>query len=116
MRSIGAALEPPCIAATLVSAAQSNREVNMRQNIRVAAILVWTAAYCPAARLTQPAERAFDAYITNLESRLAEQHTTAETYLAALGIDAPARTDREQQLRAGAVRIEPVNGGSWAIS
>lgn len=88
----------------------------MRQNMRVAAILLWTAAYCPAARLTQPAERAFDAYITNLESRLAEQHTTAETYLAALAVEAPARTDREQQLRSGTVRIEPVNGGSWAIS
>src|SRR5581483_8121322 len=88
----------------------------MQQNTRVAAMLFCTAVYCPAAHLTQTAERAFDAYITNLKSRLAEQHAAPETYLAALDVNAPARTDREQQLRSGAVRIEPVNGGSWAIS
>jgi hypothetical protein len=68
-----------------------------------------------AARLGQPAERAFDIYIASLEARLARQHAGTDTYLAALAREGTPRMEAERELLAGAVRVEPVNGGSWQV-
>ena len=79
--------------------------------LRVAAILLGAVVYCQAARVSAPAEQAFNTYITNLEARLVGQHARPETYLAVL--HGEGRDDAERQLVSGGVRIEPVNGGSW---
>jgi len=72
------------------------------------AVILLGPALSPAARLSQPAEHAFDAYIANLEARLARQHAGPDTYVAVLA--------RNGASPAGAVRVEPVNGGTWPVS
>jgi len=52
--------------------------------------------------------------VTALESRLARQHSSPETYLSALQGNSAAGV--EERLRAMPVRVEPVNGGTWPIS
>ena len=69
-----------------------------------------------AARLSQPAEQAFETYITNLETRLARQHAGPDTHVAMLDRHGEARTVEERELLAGAVRVEPVNGGTWQVT
>ena len=86
----------------------------MGSKTRSVAGLLLLVAPCLAAHLTPPAERAFEAYVTALESRLARQHADPVTYLAAL--DTPARTEVQRRLRSGEVRIEPVHGGTWESS
>lgn len=83
--------------------------------LRMAALLLWGAACLPAAHVTPAAERAFDAYAGNLERRLDEQHAGADTYLAVLGAEGPTPAEAERRLGSGALRIEPVNGGTWAV-
>lgn len=83
----------------------------MRRKLQIPAIFFLAAACGHAARLTPPAEQAFGRYITNLETRLAEQHAAPGTYLAAV-----TSREVERQLLSGDVRIEPVNGGTWEVS
>ena len=84
----------------------------VQQKLRVATWLLCGAACSPAAHLTAPAQQAFEAYVANVEKRLAGQHANPDTYLAVLSVEGPA-VDAERRLRSGAVRIEPVNGGTW---
>jgi hypothetical protein len=84
--------------------------------LRALATVLLLAAPCFAARLHQPTQRAFDDYAAQVETRLARQHATSKTYLAALNVGPAERADIERQLRAGAVRIEPVNGGTREVS
>lgn len=67
----------------------------MRPNLPTAIFLLGPTL-AAAARPSRPAEHAFDNYIANLEARLASQPV-------------------ERELLASAVRIEPVNGGSWQV-
>ena len=87
----------------------------MRIQFQMAAMLALAAANCPAARLRPAAEQAFAAYITSLEARLDRQHASPETYLATLGGEA-TRSAVERQLLLGGLRIQPVNGGTWAVN
>ena len=80
-------------------------EPNVQSIFRTAAILALGPALAPAVRLTQPAQQAFDAYIASLEARLAKQHSRAGAYVAVGTGPSPA----------GAVQVEAVNGGSWAV-
>lgn len=72
----------------------------VRPNFHILAVLLLACTVSPAAHLSQPAKGAFDSYIAGLEVRLASYDS------------APAATPGD----AGAVHIEPVNGGSWAVS
>jgi hypothetical protein len=72
----------------------------VRLNFRMAAVFLLGPAVSGAASLSQPAKRAFESYITSVETRLAKQGSPG--------------TMRE--LPAGVVRVEPVNGGSWRVS
>jgi hypothetical protein len=74
------------------------------------------AAPCPAAQLALPAQRAFEIYAAAVEKRLAQQHTSPDTYLAVFNLAPPERADAERQLRSGTMRTEPVNGGRRAVS
>lgn len=67
-----------------------------------AAVLLAAAAQAPAARLTQPAQGAFDAYTASVEARLGADRTT--------------RTRTAAEPSADRVRVEPVNGGSWQVT
>lgn len=87
----------------------------MRLKIRITAILLGAASFGAAARLSPPAGQAFESYISQLESRLNGQHASPDTYLAVLNSETPARAAAERQLRSGVTRIEPVNGGTWAV-
>jgi hypothetical protein len=84
--------------------------------LRAAAFFFLGSALSPAARLSPAASEAFDRYTAAVEVRLARQHAQPETYLAALPREPGLRVQVERQLRAGAVRIEPVHGGSWEIN
>jgi hypothetical protein len=88
----------------------------VRSSLRTAAVLLLSAVLSPAARLTPPARRALETYAAGVETRLAGQHASPDTYLAVLGRDGNARTDVERELLAGAIRVEPVNGGTWQVS
>jgi hypothetical protein len=85
----------------------ANREVIVRaqlqiQGMRIAIALVWIAGPSPAARLPQSAGRAFDAYIAEVEARLAKKsNSPVSSFLVA------AR-------QGDSLVMEPVNGGSWA--
>ena len=65
----------------------------MRSNFGASTLLLLAPALCPAARLSEPAERAFATYVATVETRLAAQKP--------LG---------------GGVRVEPVNGGTWHVT
>jgi hypothetical protein len=88
--------------------------VRLRTN--TAATLLLMGAHCLAARLSPPAELAFNRYVARLETRLAGQHASPKTYLAVLNMDAGKRVTVERQLMSGEIRIEPVNGGTWPVS
>ena len=45
-----------------------------------------TRSPCPAARLSSPAQRAFEDYTVTLEKRLAQQHASPDTYLAVFNL------------------------------
>ncbi len=80
------------------------------------AIMLLLAAHCRAAQLSLSAQQAFEAYAAALEKRLARQHACPDTYLAVFNAGGAERTDAERQLRSGAMRIEPVNGGTHGVS
>lgn len=82
----------------------------MRRKLQIPAAFFVGALCVQAARLTPPAEQAFGGYVASLETRLAIQHEAAGTFLAAV-----TSREVEQQLLAGGVRIEPVNGGTWGV-
>ena len=89
----------------------------MRQGLQTAVMFLMGATLSPAAHLSRPAESAFEGYITNLEARLARQHSSPDRCVATLAQEGGAvRTDAERELLAGAVRVEPVNGGSWEVN
>ena len=86
----------------------------MRPALPKLAILLMGPALSPAAHLSQPAADAFGRYITGVEARLRagpDQHVAIS-----LGARAGAPVDREPELSANTVRIEPVNGGSWEVN
>ena len=65
--------------------------------LQTAAAILLGPALLPAARLTRPAESAFDSYIAGVELRLANHHAGRE-------------------LPESKIRVEPVNSGSWPVS
>jgi len=75
----------------------------MRHSLRAAALLLIGSSLSPAARLSQPAQQAFETYITTFEAHRARQH--ASPGRSATPVPAPS-----------AVQIEPVNGGSWEVT
>jgi hypothetical protein len=77
---------------------------------RITATFVLLAANCGAARLSPSAERAFDLYVVNVESKLVRQHARPETYLA---VQTAGAGDR--RLTSGDIHVEPVNGGTWQV-
>lgn len=70
---------------------------------------------CSAARLSPAAEQAFKDYVYDFEKRLTAQGAIPKTYSATLSLEPAKRADAEHQLMSGAVRIEPVNGGTWQV-
>jgi hypothetical protein len=84
--------------------------------LRMLAIMLLLAARCPAAQLTLPAQQAFENYAAALEKRLAQQHASPDTYLAVFNLAGTEQADAERQLRSGAMRVEPVNGGTNEVS
>jgi hypothetical protein len=75
-------------------------------------IFLLTAASCEAARLRPSANRAFESYVADLESRLVRQHAGTKTHLAGLNVEASQRSSLERQLTSGEIRVERVNGGT----
>jgi hypothetical protein len=88
----------------------------VRPRIQITAAFLLTAGFCSAARLNPDAQRAFQAYVATVETRLARQHASADTFLAVLNMDPGKRADAQRQLIAGTVRVEPVNGGTIEVS
>jgi hypothetical protein len=84
----------------------------MRLRLRIAAAIFLLAGTCSAAKLTAPARQAFENYAAALEKRLALQHASPDTYLAVFNLELPQRAHVLRQLKSGAMRIEPVNGGT----
>jgi hypothetical protein len=80
----------------------------VRANFPAAIILMLAApAPAPAARLTQPAKAAFDAYIAALERRLDVQHSRTGGCVTALSRSAEPGEDEP--------RVEPVHGGTSQV-
>lgn len=77
---------------------------------RITAMFLLVAANGAAARLSPPAERAYEMYVANVEARLARQHAKPETYLTVLSADAG-----DANTLAGDIRVEPLNGGTWQV-
>jgi hypothetical protein len=86
----------------------------MRMSLPIAAILLLVPMRSLAAHLSRPAEQAFESYVTSLEARLARQHARPGTCVAMLPREG-AQPGSERDLLAGAVLVEPVNGGSWEV-
>jgi len=82
---------------------------------RTAATILALTAPCSSARLSGPAQRAFESYAALVEKRLVQQHASPDTYLATLNQPATDRADLERQLRGGALHMEPVNGGTRQV-
>jgi hypothetical protein len=83
--------------------------------LRMAAVFLLVPVLSPAARLSEPAGHAFETYVRSLERRLDKQHSRPDTYVAVLAGEAAGRSEAERALLGGAVRVEPVNGGSWKV-
>ena len=83
---------------------------------RTAAVILALTVPCSSARLSAPAQRAFEEYAAAAEKRLAQQHSSPDTYLATLNVAAANRVDLEGQLRSGALHMEPVDGGTREVS
>lgn len=73
------------------------------------------AASCYAAHLSAQANGDFDRYVAALEKRLGGQHQSPVRYIATLPSDPAQRSEIERDLRSGTVRVQAINGGSWAI-
>jgi hypothetical protein len=74
---------------------------------RTAAVILALTVPCSSAHLTASAQRAFDAYAAAVEKRLAQQHSSHDTYLATLNVPRATRSELEHQLRSGVLRMEP---------
>jgi hypothetical protein len=83
---------------------------------RTAAVILALTVPCSSAQLTASAQRAFDNYAAAVEKRLAQQHSSPDTYLAAFNVAAANRSNLEGQLRSGVLHMEPVDGGTREIS
>jgi hypothetical protein len=88
----------------------------MEPIFRTAAVILALTVPCSSARLGAPALRAFENYSASVETRLAQQHSSPDTYLATLNVAATDRADLEGQLRGGALHMEPVDGGTQEVS
>jgi hypothetical protein len=88
----------------------------VRPRMQITAAFLLTAGFCSAARLSPAAQRAFQAYVATVETRLATQHASPDTFLAVLNMEAGKRADAQRQLMADTVRVEPVNGGRIEMS
>jgi len=88
----------------------------MRLNLPASAIFLLGSTLSPAALVSHPGEHEFESYVGSLEARLARQHSSPDTYLALISLEGALRSDAERKLVAGAIRIEPVNGGSWQVN
>jgi hypothetical protein len=88
----------------------------MEPIFRTAAVILALTVPCSSARLGAPAQRAFDNYAAGVETRIAQQHASPDTYLATLNVAATDRADLDGQLRGGALHMEPVNGGTQEVS
>ncbi len=84
--------------------------------LRTAAMVVVLTVPCSSARLSAPARQAFDAYAAAVEKRLEQQHSNPATFLATLNLAPSERTDLDLQLHNGVLHMEPVNGGTQAVS
>lgn len=73
----------------------------MRLHWWAASILVAAATPSWAVRLTEPAERAFDAYVAGVEGRLSKMSRAPFTYFP--------------EARQNSDFVDPVNGGSWPV-
>lgn len=82
---------------------------------RTAAFVVVLTVPCSSARLSAPAQQAFDTYAANVEKRLEQQHADPQTYLATFDV-ATNRADAERELRSGALQMEPIDGGTQPVS
>ena len=85
---------------------------------RIAAIFLVLAVNCRAASLSPSAERAYEIYVSNIETRLARQHARPETYLAMLADDGGDRDAGDQDglarpMMTDEIQAHPVNGGTW---
>jgi hypothetical protein len=80
-------------------AAKCGREVKLGTK-SVAAVLLMAAAGASAARLGEPARRAFDSYTATVEARLGSGRPVTDARL----------------LGGGTVHVEAVHGGTWAVS
>ena len=92
----------------------------MRLTLPATAIFLLGPRLSPAALPSQPAERAFESYVANLEGRLARQHASQDHNTAVLSRFGPLRTDAKRQFLAGDVlveqgNVERVNIGSWPV-
>lgn len=87
----------------------------MRLRMRTAAVILLLAAPCSAARMTLPAQQAFENYATDLERRLAQQHAGPDTYLAVFNLGPTERADARRQLLSGELLVDPVNGGTREV-
>ena len=83
---------------------------------RTMALIVAVTVPCSSARLSAPAQRAFDTYAAAIEKTLAEQHANPSTYLTSLNVGDSDRAELERQLRSGAMLMQPVNGGTRSVA
>jgi hypothetical protein len=87
----------------------------VRLNLPATAIFLFGPRLFPAGLPNQPAERAFESYIANLEGRLARQRANPDCYTTVLSRQGPMRTDAARQILAGDILVERVNAGSWPV-
>lgn len=87
----------------------------MGVTIRTTAVILAFAVPSFGARLSPPANQAFDSYAASVEKRLAQQHSAPATHLASLNSGTTSGTELERQLRAGDLHMEPVNGGTRSV-
>jgi hypothetical protein len=86
----------------------------MEAIFRTAAVILALTVPCSSARLGAPAQQAFNNYAASVEARLAQQHTSPDSYLATLSLAAPSG-EVEDRLRGGTLHMEPVNGGTQEV-
>src|ERR1022692_2526928 len=90
--------------------------MRLMMRLRMLAIMLLLAAPCPAPQLTLSAQQAFENYAAALEKRIGRAHASPDTYLAVFNLAGTEQADAERQLRSGAMRVEPVNGGTNEVS
>ncbi|MGH9656330.1 MAG: hypothetical protein ACRD4Q_10055 [Candidatus Acidiferrales bacterium] len=87
----------------------------MRLGTESAAALLLIASHCSAMRPSAAAERAYANYVVHVAMRLDRQHASPGSYLAIFNLAPPERTEAERHLLSGALRVEPVHGGTWTV-